>query len=324
MSLKDDSFRMDFVFRRFSGDPSTGEFQAVLVPDPERYEWQEIDGEVRLYDKLDNVYFTENCLREGFKQLPGMPIYYQPHQVEEGQDYIRSRIPFVASMLDGADSPGVLSDKSGDFLEALAEQELGFVILSLDIVGSTELATTVEASEYATIIRVTLHELSEVVPKFHGHVLKYTGDGFIAYFAAPTVIGKSDLAIDCALTLHGLVYKALNPMLAERQMPTIEVRLGMDVDDARVEIIGSSATKRQADIISSVVSLATKIEGLADDGEICLGAALERNIHTMWRRMCEPIDLDESWPYTDSTGNCYAVYRIRIQPGEDPPGGRAR
>ena len=32
--------------------------------------------------------------------------------------------------------------------------------------------------------------MSEIIPKFHGHVLKYTGDGLIGYFPEPSFITK--------------------------------------------------------------------------------------------------------------------------------------
>jgi len=54
--------------------------------------------------------------------------------------------------------------------------------------------------ELARVIPIALFEFSLAIPAFHGHVLKYTGDGLIAYFAEPSFLTKNDLALDCALT----------------------------------------------------------------------------------------------------------------------------
>lgn len=94
-----------------------------------------------------------------------------------------------------------------------------------------------------------LAELSGVVPLFRGHVLKYGGDGLIAFMPGPSQNHQNDLAIDCALTMHMLVYAAMNPMLEEAGLPLIEVRIGIDAGEASVRVLGSSATKRHADII---------------------------------------------------------------------------
>lgn len=154
--------------------------------------------------------------------------------------------------------------------------------------------------------------MSEIVPHFHGHVLKYTGDGLIAYFLEPSFITRNDLAIDCALTLRGLVYRVLNPVLEEWGFPTIGVRIGLDAGEACVETIGSPATKQHKDIIGSVVSLAAKIQAQAEPGGIFLGDAVERSLHMAWRQISEPVQLGEEWGYRDSEGKVYQVHRVRF------------
>jgi len=72
--------------------------------------------------------------------------------------------------------------------------------------GLTGLAIDAAIDSYRLSLRAgnktpaTMKTLSLVVPEFHGHVLNYTGDGFIAYFAEPSFTTKNDLAIDCVLT----------------------------------------------------------------------------------------------------------------------------
>jgi class 3 adenylate cyclase len=163
---------------------------------------------------------------------------------------------------------------------------------------------------YKTVISTTLYELSEIVPKFHGHVLKYTGDGLIAYFPEPSFILKNDLAIVCALTLRILVYEALNPILIKRGFPSIGIRIGLDAGEAYVVTIGSPETKQHKDIIGVVVNLASKIQSKASPGEIYLGDTVLRHLHTMWRQICEPVDLDKKWEYRDLRGVIYKIHKI--------------
>lgn len=247
------SFRMDFVTKILSFDEKSGEFTCILEPDPRRYEWKEIDGKRYLYDKFDNCYFSEQIYFESFKQFAGKPGYFQPPKIDNSTTYIKSRLPFITNMLMGLIDLPTFKDKSEEFLQSLSTDKLKFVILSLDIVGSTKLATDTDRKTYAKLISTVLFELSEVVPKFHGHVLKYTGDGLIAYFPEPSFILKNDLAIDCALTLRELIYDALNPVFANHDFPTIDIRIGIDAGEAYVETIGSPAAKQHKDIIGAVV-----------------------------------------------------------------------
>lgn len=312
MSDKRYSFRMDFVQEIVSLDKESRTLTVILKPDPRRYEWKEMEGKRYLYDKFDDVYIPEQVYFESLKQIVGKPIYFQPPRIDDAEAYIKSRWPLIANMLEGFEHPPAFEDKSEEFLQSLAVDKLAFVIISLDIVGSTKLATATGPKTYARLISTVLYELSEVIPKFHGHVLKYTGDGLIAYFPEPSFITKNDLAIDCALTLRGLVYKALNPILEERGFPTIGIRIGLDAGEAYVETIGSPETKQHKDIIGAVVSLAAKIQSRAKPGEIYLGDKTERHLHTMWRQICEPVDLGKDWDYRDLDGNIYKVHRVRL------------
>lgn len=251
--------RFDFIQKVISINEKSGHILFELEPDPRRYEWKVINGKRELYDKFDNVYFTEECVLDSFKQLEGMPIYFERQDIENAKEYIESRRSYITAMLEGGKNEPTFRDKSEEFLESLTEDKLAFVIISLDIVGSTKLATETDPKLYARIIVAILNELSEIIPKFHGHVLKYTGDGLIAYFPEPSFIMKNDLAIDCALTLRGLIYDGFNPILQKKGYPAIDIRIGLDSGEAYVEIIGSPETKQHKDIIGKVVSLAAKM-----------------------------------------------------------------
>ena len=304
-------FRMDFEIEIISVDRKTGVFRFVLKPNPLRYEWLEEEGERMLRDKLDNLIIPESVLEESLQFKKGTPIYFQAPQISSAKEYIASRGEAISRMLDGQEPAASLEDKSGDFLESLAVDELGFVILSLDMVGSTQLASSIEPKPYARVICTLLYELSKIIPKFYGHVLKYTGDGLIAYFPEPSFITKNDLAIDCALTLRALVYQQFNGLLRERAVPEIGLRIGMESGEAFVVTVGSDETKRHKDIVGEVISLAAKIEQLADPGAIYLGDTMERNLHTLWRAKTEPVQLGEEWTYTDRRGKPYLVHRVR-------------
>ena len=312
MAEKLDRVRMDFVQEIISVDEEGRTVTFRLKPDPRRYEWKVIDGEECLYDRFDKILFPKEAFFESMKQMAGMPIYHQPQEIGDAEKYVQSRQANIARMLDGTVETPTFADKSEEFLESLSLDKSEFVIASVDIVGSTKLATTVEPGKYARLISTVLYELSEVVPKFRGHVLKYTGDGLVAYFPAPSFITMHDLAIDCALTIRRLVHKGLNPVLERRGFPVLDVRIGLDSGEAHVVTMGSAGTKQHKDIIGSVVSMAAKIQGLAKPGEIYMGETTERNLYTLWRQFCEPVALGSDWPYKKPDGDVYAVRRITI------------
>lgn len=311
MSAGQREFRIDLEVEIVNFNEEDGTFEVAFVPNPRRYEWVEQDGERFLYDKLDRLMFPERVWVEGLsKVLEGAPIYHQRQEIDSADSYVESRIPFVREMLTGADTSVDVADKSEDFLNSLAADKLDFAILSLDIVSSTKLSTKIAQEKYSRLICTTLFELSAVVPKFHGHVLKYTGDGLIAYFPAPSFIRMNDFAIDCALTMHLLIYEGINRVLKDEDYQPIDIRIGIDSGEASIVTIGSPDTKRHKDIIGSVISLAAKIQSVAGVGRIALGNAALRNLHTMWRETCEEFEPETEWPYRNQAGEPYRIYRV--------------
>ncbi len=312
MSHEDIRFRFDYIQKVTGYDKEKGMFRVDLIPDPRRYEWREENGVKYLFNRFENMRFPLEVLSQFAKQMEGKPIYHERQDIDRAEDYVKERKPFIRQMIkDGGVKEASFEDKSAEFLESLSRDELGFVIMCIDIVGSTKLANTVEPKKYGTLISTVLFELSEVIPKFHGHVLKYTGDGLIAYFPEPSFNRKNDLAIDCALTARGLIYDVINPILIEEQFPSINIRIGLDSGNALIATIGSPETKQHKDLIGDVVNLAAKIQGLAGSGEICLGDHTIKALHTSWRTMCEPVELPKSWPYKGERKQLYKVHRVK-------------
>ena len=138
---------MDFDIRILSTDEATRTIQFELVPDPRRYEWRELDGGECLYDKFDKMFIPKEVFKKLVSQMKDVPLYFQPRKLDDALDYIESRREAISRLLAGeADAPQ-LSQPSLDFLQTLDLAELSFVILVVDIVGSTLLATTIVGVE---------------------------------------------------------------------------------------------------------------------------------------------------------------------------------
>jgi len=313
MSNKIHQFRMDFIYKITSFDKNKGIFTARMISNPDRYEWKEINSKKYLYDKLDNTLLPEKVMKDLAEYMIGKPIYLQTEKIKNIKQYLEKRIPIIIARLKGYENPPSFRDKSELFLKPLSEDKLRFVILCVDIGGSTTLSTNLEPKKYARLISTTLYEMSEIIPKFHGYVLKYTGDGIIAYFPEPFFISQNDLAIDCAITIRHLVYSVLNQILEENDYPPIFIRMGLDSGEAYVKTIGSPEAKQHTDIIGAVVNLSTKIQSLGDYGDILLGEVTEKNLHIMRRKICEKVTLEKDWGYKGKDGKPYKVYKVKFK-----------
>ncbi len=302
--------RIDFVIETEIIDKKKGIVGFKLTPKPERYEWRgDTKGSRFLYDKLDDTWIPEKEFKSFAEKMSGMPIYFQPQEIENADEYVACRIPEIKKMMEDQELKPTFEDKSEAFLESLERNKLGFAILVIDLVGSTKLSQKMKDEDYAKLIKIFTYEMSSIVPKFHGHVLKYTGDGLIAYFPEPSFITKCDLALDCGLTMRKLIYEGLNLVFKETGLESVNVRVGIDAGDAFVLVLGNPETKQHKDIIGEVISIASKIQSLADVGGVVVGDTMFKNLHTDWRLHFKEIDVGDKWSYKDENDNPYKVYR---------------
>ncbi|MBN1998675.1 adenylate/guanylate cyclase domain-containing protein [candidate division KSB1 bacterium] len=292
-------------------DDESNSLTVLLKPDPRRYEWRELDKKKYLYDKFDNVICPEKVFHDLSRQIVNHRISLRSPEIDDLQEYIEFSKPFIEKALKGYKIIPTFMDRSEEFLQSLESDELTFAIISLDVVGSTTLSISLQPRVYANLISVVLWKLSSIIPKYHGHVLKYTGDGLIAYFPEPSFITKNDLAVDCALALRRLVYKGLDQIFKELGCPPIQVRIGIDTGEAFIKLIGDPSTKQHKDIIGSVVSLAAKIQAMTKPGDIYIGETTCRNLHAMWKENIELVELRDGWNYKGKDGNIYLIYKIK-------------
>ncbi len=301
--------RLDFQIRVL-GEAEDGSLKIELLPHPDRYEQIVVDGEPCLFDRLERAVIPLRVIVDGFNRSGPLPMFAQRQTISDSAAYAEARREVVRKSLNALaldDEPA--SDRSAENLDELVGKELGFVVLSIDIVGSTRIAATLPIRRFERMMRIILDEMSEVIPHFLGHVLKYTGDGLIAYFNEPSYITKNDLAADCALTLRRVI-EVVNLELVEAGFPFVQVRIGIDSGEAAVTMIGSARTKRQSDLVGAVAHLATKIQEVAPPGAILLGDATVRSLHTSWRARTRPYSAADASVLLTLDGSVYPLHEL--------------
>lgn len=287
-------FRIDFKLEAIS-DPATGQKRIAFRLDPARYEIRQDSGESVVFDRLDNFVIALSEVRRMLEEALAQAPTGKGQSLGDGHAYIASRRELIKQEFDGIGAgPVQLADRSAELLAELPDGIHGLAVLSLDIVDSTKLSEVLDAVSYARVTEMVLRELAAVVPFFNGHILKFTGDGVLAYFPVPSFLTANDNAIDCALTMRGLVLDALNPNLAERGHPIVRVRIGIESGGAVATTVGHPASKSQRDLIGRVVNIACKIQQSAEPNQIRIGQAAYQNMNTMWKLGCTPAPIPSS------------------------------
>jgi adenylate cyclase len=229
-------------------------------------------------------------------------------------------------------------------LERFAESETTFVVLHVDLVGSTKLAMKLPIDRLTMIIQAFNQEMSVAVKAFGGYILKYVGDAVLAFFVVVPG-GKSETkvactnAVNCAKYMLQIAHEAINPLLNQYNCPEINLRIGIDIGENAIiqsgwdihsdvpsrhknnknAIIANHNKKQQHllvkkpvyDVLSYTLSIAVKMTALANPNHLVIGEPAYNLLDDKQRSEFQLLDITpDIWNYVcqNSEGNVYSLY----------------
>jgi class 3 adenylate cyclase len=254
-------------------------------------------------------------------EAPSMASFYLDAVVDIGQA-IRLAQERVWKALKVESQFNLSIEETQNILAKFAKSRVTFVILHIDLVGSTRLSMTLPVDRLATIIQAFTQEMSLTISAYGGYVLKYVGDAILAFFPAtgddyylPCIN-----AVNCARSMIKIMREGINPILNQYDYPEMSVRVGIDVGENVVVQYGwdthtvEGGRRLRAphyDILGYTINVATKMTVLARPDQIMIGQIVydvldERQKSTFHQLQVSP----EMWSYVSnySDGGIYRLY----------------
>jgi TolB-like protein/class 3 adenylate cyclase len=170
-------------------------------------------------------------------------------------------------------------------------------ILAADVAGYSRL---IGADEEGTLTQLRSIRTDLIDPKItdhRGRIVKTTGDGLLVEFSS--VVD----ALRCATEIQSAVTEGNAGIAAEKR---IEFRMGFNVGDVVVE---------DGDIFGDGVNVASRLEGLAEPGGICVSARVQED--AAGRLDLTFDDLGEQ--SLKNIARSVRVYRVRLAEAENTP-----
>jgi class 3 adenylate cyclase len=143
-------------------------------------------------------------------------------------------------------------------------------VLFADVVHSMDIAATVGAERLREIMTDLIDRASAVVQRYGGTVDKFTGDGIMAVFGAPTAL--EDHAIRACLAALGVQRLAVD--VQERDGVDFQLRVGLNSGQVIAGEIGSGPFGYTA--VGEQVGMAQRMESVAPPGGVMLSASTAR------------------------------------------------
>jgi adenylate cyclase len=199
-----------------------------------------------------------------------------------------------------------VEDPSNIFLSKYIGTTLKLVVLYVDLVGSTLMTRSLPVSRLATIIQAFTQEMSIIVSKFGGQVLKFVGDAVVAYFPLGASYSLAyNTAVDCSHSMILVVQEAINPVISMHGYDELQIKIGLDTSEHSV-IQYIIDEKSYSDILGYGISMAAKLSALASSNEIIISHNIYMGMHSSLRKKFSEVELDpRMWKYIDE----------RFQPG---------
>jgi adenylate cyclase len=216
------------------------------------------------------------------------------------------------------------TEETNNILEKFAKSKVGFVILYVDVVGSTKLSMTIPADRLATIVQAFTQEMSILISAYGGYVLKYVGDAILAFFLADwnNLRVPCANAVSCAQAMIKVMRQGVNPILNQYDYPELNVRVGIDVGDNVVVQYGwdtmtledgRQVRRPHLDILGYTISVTAKMTGIAKPDQIMIGQFVYEALCDEAKEAFAPVQIGpEKWDYvSDYTGKIYKLYGSR-------------
>jgi adenylate cyclase len=154
----------------------------------------------------------------------------------------------------------------------LETQRKKLTIFFSDIKGFTELAEEMEPESLTELLNNYFNEMSQIALKYGGTIDKFVGDSIMIFFGDPTSRGPKEDTLACvAMAIEMRKHmKILRQKWQSQGIKTpLQIRIGISTGYSTVGNFGAE-NRMDYTIIGKEVNLASRLESLAEPGEILI------------------------------------------------------
>jgi class 3 adenylate cyclase/tetratricopeptide (TPR) repeat protein len=145
-------------------------------------------------------------------------------------------------------------------------------VMFVDLVGSTEMATKIDAEDMRDVITRYQNTVASVVARHEGFIARYMGDGVLCYFGWPRASeDDAERALRAGLDIVASVKKMVGPQAAP-----LASRVGVATGVVIVgDLIGTGAAQEAA-VVGETPNLAARLQGLAKPNQLVISEETRR------------------------------------------------
>ncbi|HXV38595.1 MAG TPA: adenylate/guanylate cyclase domain-containing protein [Nitrosopumilaceae archaeon] len=175
----------------------------------------------------------------------------------------------------------------------------------VDIVGSTKITATLSTLKMCPFYSVFLNEMSLIIKKYGGTVIKNLGDSLLYYF--PKTFNSSDRSsfvdpLECGIKMID-ANRIVNSKMSDEGLPYVNYRISSDYG---LVMTAKSENSFNEDIFGPTVNLCVKINKLAMPNSMVIGGDLHQIVKSF-----EEYRFDVISEYNNGLKLHYPIYSIK-------------
>lgn len=184
-------------------------------------------------------------------------------------------------------------------------------VLFCDLVGSTELAQSMDPEDLRHLTRAYQETCTKVIERYEGFIARYMGDGIMAYFGYP--LAHEEDAVRALYAGLGIV-EALTEAGQSLQRPDgveLEVRIGVATGYVVVGDLIGKGISLERDVVGETPNLAARLQGLAEPNTVIIS----ESTHSLAAGLFEYEDLGKFQikGFTDSIHVWRVLSRAKVE-----------
>lgn len=145
--------------------------------------------------------------------------------------------------------------------EEFSAKDKEITVFFSDIRGFTSISEKLTAKELISYLNNYMEPMSNIIIKNKGTIDKFIGDSIMAYWNAPLdVTNHADMAVKSAIEQMSYL-EILNKELKDKNLPKIDIGIGINSGDA---VVGEMGSKKRSDytVIGDMINLGSRVESL--------------------------------------------------------------
>jgi class 3 adenylate cyclase/tetratricopeptide (TPR) repeat protein len=162
------------------------------------------------------------------------------------------------------------SDEPALHEQGSAGERRHLTILFCDLVGSVALTSRVDPEEWQATIAGYQGAVSQAITRFGGEVVRYVGDGIMAFFGYPVA---HDNDAERAVRAGLAIVEAIAHHDEQPERPKLAVRIGVD---SGLVVVGAAA--QAVDAYGDTANIAARVQALAEPSTVAVTAMTHRLI----------------------------------------------